>query len=333
MATGKLTDLVEDKRTLTHFKSYQYKESRSMPIKVVVAGGSGLVGTKLVNRLTASGNEVVVLTRGKNRVVSDSLRFAHWNIQSGELPEEELSNANAIINLTGRGIADKRLTSKFKEEVYKSRIESTRLLVTYLNSNKSICDTFVNASAIGFYGYDRGDEILNEDADPGNGYMAELCVAWEKEARKTESVRTVIVRIGIVFDREEGAYKSLKAPILLGLGSALASGQQYMSWIHIEDLVAALQYCITNKNIEGVLNATAPKPIRNKRLTGVVSDSLNKAILMPKVPGFVLKLVAGELANALIGSLNAHPQRLLEHNFIFAYPEIEGAVRNLNWNK
>ena len=292
-----------------------------------------MVGTKLVERLIASGNEVVVLTRGNNRIVSDSLRFAHWNIQAGELPEEELADANAIVNLTGRGIADKRLNDKFKEEVYKSRIDSTRLLVTYLNRRESKCDTFVNASAIGYYGYDRGEEVLTEDADPGNGFMAELCVDWEKEARKAENVRTVIVRIGIVFDREEGAYKSIKAPILLGLGSALASGKQYMSWIHIDDLVAALQYTLTNARIEGIINATAPKPIRNKRLTGVVSDSLNKAILMPKVPAFALKLFVGELANALIGSINAQPKRLLEHNFIFAYPEIEAAVRNLNWNK
>lgn len=304
-----------------------------MAQKIVIAGGSGLVGGKLVEKLLAVGNEVVILTRGENKRVSHKLRYAHWDIENGTLPEEELANANAIVNLTGRGIADKRLTSTFKKEVYNSRVLSTRLLVTYLNSGVSSCDTFVNASAIGFYGYDRGDEQLTEDADPGTGYMAELCVDWEKEARKLEGVRSVIVRIGVVLDKEEGAYKQLKAPILLGLGSALASGKQYMAWIHIEDLANALHYAITNTKIEGVLNATAPKPIRNKRLTGAIADSLNKVILMPKVPGFMLHLIAGELAKSLIGSLNVLPNRLLEHNFIFAYPDIDSAVRNLNWDK
>jgi len=304
-----------------------------MSKKVVIAGGSGLIGSKLTDKLLKSGWEVVILTRGSNRVISDKHRFANWNVESKKLPEEELLSANAIINLAGRNLADKRLSGKFKNEVYKSRIDSTKLLVNFLNLSNSHCETFVNSSAIGYFGYHRGDEPLNEDADPGNGFMAELCIDWEQEAKKLEGIRTVIVRIGVVLDAEEGAFNKLKQPILLGLGSALASGRQFVSWIHIDDLVASIEYALNNEKIEGTLNATAPNPVRNKYLIGQMADSLNKAILVPKVPAFALRLMVGELSEALIGSLNVLPDQLQKHNFLFAYPEVENAIRNLNWGK
>lgn len=300
---------------------------------VVIAGGSGLIGSKLTERLVQLKYQVKVLTRGKDREVSENVSFVHWDPAKNKLPEAVLSEANVVVNLAGRNVGDKRLTQSFKDEVYKSRIDTTRSLVTFLNRHPNKCDLYIGASAIGYYGYNRGEEELEEDADPGFGFMADLCRAWEAESNKVEGVRKVIVRIGIVLDKEQGAFPSLKKPILLSVGSALASGKQWMPWIHIDDLTFALVYSIQSPEIEGVINGVSPSPVRNSRMIGAIADSLNKVIFLPKVPGFVIRIVLGEFAEAIIGGVKVIPRKLEQSGFQFQYTDIDRAVNQLNWGK
>lgn len=302
--------------------------------RISIVGGTGLIGSALVKQLDNGANRIHILTRGKDKTISDTISHHQFNFEKDEWPTNVLVESEVVINLAGRSIGEKRLVGAFKDDVYKSRVALTKSLVTILNNTSNKCNTLINGSAIGYYGYDRGEERLDEDADPGIGFMAKLCVDWEKEARNLDGdKRLIILRTGVVLDKEEGAFPKLKNPILLGLGSALASGRQYIPWIHINDMVSVINYCISNNKIKGIVNAVGPKPVRNRRLVGSISDSLNKAILLPKVPGFVLKLLLGEFANSIIGGLNVSPKKLMDHNFLFQYNDIDSAVKNLNWNK
>ncbi|MFY0673205.1 MAG: TIGR01777 family oxidoreductase [Bacteroidia bacterium] len=304
-----------------------------MTKNIAILGGTGLIGKHLTKSFEKQKLNTFVLTRGESKTINVFTEHVHYNPYSNQWPTEELSKCDVVINLAGKSIGDNRLTTSVKSEVYKSRVQVTKSLVTFLNNTNNKCNLLINGSAIGYYGYDRKDEMLEEDADPGIGFFAELCDAWEKEAKEFDNGRLAILRTGIVLDREEGAFKKLKTPILLSLGSALASGKQWMPWIHINDMVGIINYIILNNSIEGVVNAVGPKPVRNKRLIGSLADSLNKAILLPKVPGFVLKLMLGEFANSIIGGLRVMPKKLQDNNFIWEYYDIDDAMKNLNWNK
>lgn len=305
-----------------------------MSKKIAIAGGSGMIGKKLSKRLTDLGYQVHILTRKPSRKVNENLSYVNWNPADSDLPRELLDQMNVIINLAGRSVADKRFTTSFKEELLQSRTNPTLELVKYLNLGTSVCDTFLNASAIGYYGYDRGEEILDEDADPGSDFFGNLCSQWENaSADLSDSIRRVIFRIGVVFDANEGAYKRLKMPIMLGAGSALGSGKQYMSWIHIQDLINMFIYAIQNHSVSGIYNATAPKPARNRKVVGSIADSLNKVILLPKVPGFALRLLLGEFAESILGSVCCSSQKIQDEGFIFSYSHIDEATRNLDWGK
>ena len=300
---------------------------------IAIVGGTGLIGSHLVKRLNNGKNQLHILTRGKSKKVSENIYLENYDYESNNWPVHILTKCETVINLAGKSLGDKRLTPDNKKEVSNSRVELTKSLVTFLNNSDNICNTLINGSAVGYYGYDRSDEPLDEDADPGMGFMAKLCIDWEREADKLEDRRLIKLRTGIVLDKEEGAFPKLKAPILLGVGSALASGKQFMPWIHINDMIAIIEYCITNENIKGVVNAVAPNPVRNKRMIGAIADSLNKAILLPKVPSFALKLILGEFANAIIGGLKVVPKKLTDNNFIWEFYDIDAAVKRINWNK
>ncbi|MBI3142849.1 MAG: TIGR01777 family protein [Bacteroidetes bacterium] len=303
--------------------------------KVSIIGGTGLIGSKLAKHLVGMGWRVYVLGR---RSISqgeqgDGIEYRHCDPEKQIWPHDALSTSQVVINLAGRSIGDKRLTTGFKKEVYKSRVDVTNRLVTYLNHADNICNLLINASAIGFYGYDRGDEPLSEDAPHGTGFMAELCKAWEKESEKFEGGRCISLRTGIVLDNAGGAYKSLKTPVLLGLGSALGNGHQWVPWIHMDDMLSAIYHIINQENLNGPINMTSPNPVKNSRLIGSIANSLNKPVLMPRVPGILLKLVLGEFAHSLLGSLHVVPNKLERSNYTWKYPHIDLAVKQLNWGK
>ena len=307
----------------------------SVKKKVIIAGGSGFLGTHLSKELIERRHEVLILTRGNSKE-EDGIQYVHWDINKPDLGLDAsvFSEEPCLVNLCGKHISDKRWTSSFKETIYKSRVKPAEALVNYVNISQASIDTFVSASAIGFYGFSRPNEVLTEDSDPGADFFGDLVYNWEKPMHNIDSGRAkkvIIPRIGVIFDKEEGAYIKLKQPILLGLGTALGSGKQYMSWIHIRDVLNFFIEAIEGESLSGTYNLVSPDVQQNRRVISQIANSLNKPILLPPVPSFVLKLVLGEMANTVLGSLNIDSSRLEADGFRFKYEKLEDAVRNLNW--
>lgn len=300
--------------------------------KILLAGGSGFLGSNLYTHLQAKGYEPVILTRKSSL---KGFKSVQWNPGKGEVPIEEFKSASGIVNLAGLNVADKRWSTKFKEALVTSRTQPAELISTIVNEHDLSEFTFLNFSATGFYGFDRGEEELTEEADPGNDFFGDLCFKWEKAAKKMDNpdVRRIILRCGVVFDADDGAYPKLKAPILSGFGAALGSGNQWIPWIHLYDVLNSITWLLENKNASGVYNAVSPGIVTNKVLTRKMANSLNKQILLPNVPGFALKLLVGEFAKSLLGSLKVVPKKLLDEGFTFQYPKVEDALRELNWQR
>lgn len=297
--------------------------------RVVVAGGTGLVGQPLVEALLRQGAEVVVLTRRPEALALPSgARAEAWDA----LPAA-LEGADALINLAGEGIADKRWSAARKEALLRSRTETTARLVEALGQAQQGPKVLVNASAIGLYG-SRGGEVVEETALRGKGYLPEVCAAWEAEADRAKrlGIRVVKVRIGVVLAREGGALPKMALPVKLFQGAKLGHGQQGLSWIHLDDLVALLVEAATNPAYEGAVNATAPKPVSNATFTRYLGEALHRPIL--PVPAALtrlgVKLLVGEMAEALLLQGAFIYPRVAERNgFRFQYTDAREALADL----
>ncbi|MGZ5242317.1 MAG: TIGR01777 family oxidoreductase [Bacteroidia bacterium] len=296
---------------------------------IVIAGGSGLIGKNLAKTLLNKGYSVTILSRKEKQSSVQNLSFAVWDPENNILPERLLKEAHAIINLAGRNVGDKRWNKAFKQEIWESRIKSTQLLVDFYNMNTDTkLDVFINASATGYYGLD-SDKIHIEEDKPGNDFMAEVCVAWEKAAHQLQKKRLVIYRFGIVLAKSGGALEELAKPIKFGAGAALGSGKQAFTWVHIADLCKMLLWAIENPKIEGVYNAVAPEIVSNQELTKEIAKKLHRPILLPNVPAFVLKLMLGEFAEALLGSIKVSADKIKSSGYKFIYPELENALEDI----
>ncbi len=299
-------------------------------MKVVVAGGSGFLGQALCAGLIARGHEVVVLTRSVSR--SDgAVRHVTWPAGDEAGPwRDELNGAGAVINLAGAGLADKRWSASRKEEFRSSRILATRALVSAIRDATARPAVFISGSAIGFYGAEREDgPPLDESAPPGSDFLATLVVDWEAEAHAAAALecRVVIVRTGIVLARNGGALQKLITPFKFFVGGPLASGRQVMSWIHLSDWVSMLAWLVEHPSASGAYNCTAPNPVTNATLSKALGAALGRPSWFP-VPGFVLRLVVGEMAEiALIRGQRVIPRRALDGGFSFEYPDIDDAMR------
>ena len=297
--------------------------------RVVVAGGTGLVGRALVQTLVEQGVQVIVLTRSPGRLRLPPGATAHgWE----DLPFL-LQDGDAVINLAGEGIADKRWTAARKAVILDSRIGATARLVGAMRACAQPPAALVNASAIGFY-VPRGSDPVDEGSGPGAGFLTDVCQAWEAEAQMTSTlgVRVTVVRIGVVLAREGGALPKMATPVRWFMGSKLGSGRQGISWIHIDDLVAMLIEAARNPAWQGVFNGTAPAPLSNGAFTRLIAKRLRRPLL--PVPGFLtaaaLKLALGELGRELLlqGAFVV-PARALAQGFQFRYPSAEAALEDL----
>ena len=292
-------------------------------MKILIAGSSGLIGTALCSRLEREGHEVVRLVR--REPARGELR---WDPEAGELEQEALAGVEAVVHLGGRSIAAGRWTATVKEQLRQSRVQTTELLATRLAGLASPPRVLVCASAVGIYGH-RRDEELDEGSDAGEGFLAELGRAWEgaSAVAAEAGIRVVQARLGIVLSRRGGALAKMLLPFRLGVGGKIGDGQQYVSWISLEDAVAALIYAVENDALRGPVNLTAPQQVTNAELTRTLGRVLRRPTLLP-LPAFAAKLVLGELAEeGLLASQRVRPTRLLEAGFEFAYPELEGALR------
>jgi uncharacterized protein (TIGR01777 family) len=293
--------------------------------KIIVAGGTGLLGTALVGALQDDRHMVVVLTRRPTR--DNEVR---WSPQYAEgLWTAALDNAHAVINLAGASIAGSRWTTARKAAIRDSRIQATGALVKAIAASGQPPPIFISSSAVGYYG-SRGDEPVTETTAPGSDFLAHVCRDWEAAASQlSPAARVVLLRSGVVLARHGGALPQMALPFKLFAGGPAGSGRQFMSWIHLHDWVATVKWALASQHIAGPLNVTAPEPVTNEDF----SRSLGRVLGRPawlKAPSFALRLMLGEMADALIlGGQRVLPAVAQQHGFAFQYPTLESALRQI----
>ncbi len=299
-------------------------------MKVIVSGATGFIGQHLVSRLAEKNHDVITTSRNPDRFKTEptsALTLLKWDPNNEPFPLKELNEADAVIHLAGENVASGRWNKKRKASIVESREIGTRHLVQSLNLCQSP-KVLLSASAIGIYG-DRDDEVLNEDSFQGTGFLATVCKKWEGEARKTDPRhRLVIVRTGIVLGSGGGALKKLLLPFRMGLGGHAGNGRQWMSWIHIDDLVNMMIWAVENSQIKGVYNAVAPDCKTNKDFSKTLAAVLHRPCLIP-VPAFVLKLLFGDMSQIVLQSQRIIPDRTVKEGFRFKYSSLENALTQI----
>jgi uncharacterized protein (TIGR01777 family) len=297
-------------------------------MKIVMAGGTGFLGRPLVERLAAGGHDIVILTRTP-RAGAGTVRYVGWRPDgtAGDW-SEQLDGADAVINLAGENLADRRWTTEYKEVLRQSRILSTRSLVAAVRRTTHKPSILLSGSAIGYYGA-TGDEPLDESFPPGSDFLATLCVDWEAEAHAASALgcRVIIVRTGVVLASDGGALKKMMPPFLFFVGGPIGSGTQFMSWIHRDDWIALVVWLLEQPNVTGVFNATAPNPVTNRDFSTALGRALHRPSWLT-VPRFALRAILGEMANiALFNGQRVAPKRALDSGFTFSHTQIDDAMR------
>ena len=294
-------------------------------MKILVSGGSGLVGSAARAALGSDGHNVAQLVRPGGAAGNGDVR---WDPMRASVDVAALEGTDAVIHLSGAGIADGRWTNERKKVLRSSRIDTTRVLVDSLARLKQKPRVLLVASAIGYYG-DCGDEILTESSANGTDFLALTCRDWEAEARRAAAmgIRTVMLRFGVVLSGKGGAIPRMLTPFKLGVGGRLGSGQQWMSWIAIEDVIGIIRFAIAHEAISGPVNVVAPNPVRNAEFTRLLAGMLHRPAIFP-APAFVLRLALGEFADAaLLASDRVQPERLLAAGYAFRFQILEPALR------
>ncbi len=297
-----------------------------MAKNILVAGATGLIGKQLISKLVTQGYQVSILAR--KPISQKDVKVFLWDVYEQTIDNDALNGVDTIINLTGEGISDKPWTPKRKQQIIDSRTKAAELIFKAIKETNANVENYISASAVGIYG-DRGDEILEEESKPGTGFLADCCIAWEKAADQgiALGIRVVKIRIGIVLSERGGALGTMEKPIKYFAGSGLGSGQQWMPWIHIDDLVNIFVHSIKDKNMFDAYNATAPSPVTNKTFTQVLGKVLNRPIWPFNVPKFVLKAILGEMSILPLISTNTSAQKILTTGFQFKYLNLEDALK------
>jgi uncharacterized protein len=297
-------------------------------MKIVVAGGSGFVGEPLVRKLVARGDDVVVLSRNPAKVRAG--RGVQWDGgKSSGAWSSDVDDADAVINLAGENIGGGRWTEERKRKLTESRLDATNAIVAALKNAMPRKRTLINASAVGYYGFDR-DEEADEKSAKGRGFLADLVEKWEKAANAAQpAARFVILRFGVVFASDGGALQKMMMPFRFGVGGPVGSGQQWISWIDRDDLLEVIVWSLDRESVRGVYNVTAPEPIRNREFARQLGRAMHRPSLVP-APSFALRLMFGEMADeVLLGGQRVIPRRLQADGFRFAYPAVESALRHV----
>ena len=297
-------------------------------MKVFVTGGLGFVGTQLSIRLLEQGHEVTVVDRAPRPAPQTPPQVVYLSADTtapGDW-QQSVAGQDAVINLAGATIFQ-RWNATTKKAIYDSRILTTRNLVQAMDhrSGALLCST----SAVGYYGF-RGDEELSEEADPGDDFLARVCVDWEKETKRAadRGARVVLTRFGLVLGKTGGAMGQMTPLFNAFIGGPLGSGQQWFSWIHIQDLLASFMFVFNEEKISGPVNFCAPNPVRNRELARELGRALSRPSFIP-TPGFALRVLLGEFGSVLLKGQRAVPARLLEYGFAFTFPTLPEALRDL----
>ena len=300
-------------------------------MRVIVTGATGFIGKALVEELTQGAYEIVALSRNPQiKSEQNKVTYIPWNVKDPNNWTEYVDGAYAVINLAGENISAGRWTRKRKQAILQSRLDAGEAIVQAVKRASQKPKVLVQASAIGYYG-SRDDELLEETSSPGNGYLPEVAQKWELSTRELEmlGVRRVIIRTGIVLGRDRGALPRLMQPFRFFVGGSLGSGKQWLSWIHLEDEIRAIRFLMENENLSGAFNLTAPSPRVMKDFCKILGRVMHRPCWL-KVPGFMLRLIMGEMAQALIlTSQRVQPKRLLESGYQFLYPEAKSALSQI----
>jgi uncharacterized protein (TIGR01777 family) len=310
-------------------------------MRIIISGGSGLIGSLLVNTLFESGHDVIVLSRNPQRYKEkfpQGVNVKYWDPKNLATFADHLENVDVVVNLAGENIAGKnfsdllfkRWTSAQKDLILTSRIDTGKALSDAILNTKKKPISFIQASAVGFYG-SRGDELTTEDKPPGNDFLANVCVKWENSTAQLENVgvrRAILRTAGLVLNADEGALPFMSLPFRLYIGGHIGNGKQWVSWIHLIDEVNAIKLIIENVHLAGVFNLCSPMPVTSKEFCVELGHALKRPSYLP-VPSMVLKLLFGEKADVLLASQRQIPSRLQEARFNFTFPDLKSALGNI----
>lgn len=296
--------------------------------KVLISGGSGLIGTRLTKLLIEEGYEVAHLSRKKSN--KGFVKSYFWDIDKQEIESGALENCDYLIHLAGEPIVDKRWTENRKRIILESRSKTAGLLFKEVSKLTKKPKAILSASAVGYYGFATDNKIFVEEDKEGDDFSAKTCKVWEASVAPFEQyMRTVIIRIGIVLSTKGGALPLIALPIRLGVGSALGSGNQIVPWIHEEDLCSIFLHALKNDEINGTYNAVAPGLLKQSELTKAIARQLHRPLFFPKVPGFLLELILGERAEIVLKGNAISCAKLQQTGYNFKYSQISSALLNL----
>ena len=301
-------------------------------MRVLITGGTGTIGRRLVLHLLKHGHPVTVVSRQayKPANLPAKISFAQWDGRTAAGWGHCVEEADAIVNLAGAGIADARWTEARKKEILDSRVQAGQAVVEAISAASKKPAVLIQVSAVGYYGVHNDDEVITEESGPGNDFLAQVGQAWEASTEPVEGlgVRRVIIRSGVVLDPQGGAFPRLVLPFRFFAGGPIGFGRQWFPWIHFYDEVAAIRYLIEHSQARGPFNLTAPQPLRNRELARKVGQVMKRPALA-MVPAFVFKLIFGEMATVLLDGQRVVPKRLQEIGYNFKFPQVEEALADL----
>ncbi len=293
-------------------------------MKLLIAGGTGFIGTPVCRTLAQHGHELLVLTRRATpRPQQGRTTFLSWETPDWQRP---VAGIQGIINLAGESLAAKRWSPRQKLLIRESRVQTTRRLINAIAGELEKPGVLINASAVGYYGA-HGNEELDETAPPGSDFLAEVCQAWEAEAQRAEAlgVRVVRLRIGVVLGSGGGALAKMVPPFRLWIGGPLGSGRQWVSWVHRDDVVGLIEWALTRREVSGAVNATAPAPVTMQQLCAALGRVLKRPSWAP-VPAVALRLLVGDMADVLLTGQRVVPRVALRVGYVFRFPDLMGAL-------
>lgn len=300
-----------------------------MAKNILLTGGTGFIGKYLTDVLTSNGFSVSILSRN-DRKNTDLITYYKWDLKRNYIDENAILKADFIIHLAGEGIVEKRWTKKRKKAILESRVQPVELIYSVLQKHNKPLDAFISASAVGIYGAITSDKICTEDTPPANDFLGTTCQEWENSANQicALNIRTVKIRTGIVLGRKEGFLKKMTPSFKLGFGMILGSGKQYLSWIHIEDLSQIYLKAIMDGEMSGSYNATVTDNTTNCSFSKTLAHLYGYKIWLPKVPAFVLKIVLGEMSQAILEGQRASSEKIQKAGFKFEYTDLKEALSN-----
>jgi uncharacterized protein len=298
-------------------------------MKIAITGGTGFVGKKLTTFFQQKGDDIFVLTRNpSNKPKQERVTYVEWLTENSK-PEKALEGVDVIVNLAGESI-NNRWTDETKQRILESRITATKEVMRIIENLQKKPKALINASAVGYYGISQTETFTEKTKQPGHDFLAQVVKRWEEEAWKAENfgVRTVFTRFGIILDQAEGALPNILLPYKLFIGGKLGSGEQWFSWVHIEDVVRMISFAIENPEIEGPLNVTAPHPKKMKEFGKELAAVLHRPHWL-STPEFALKIVLGEMSTLVLDGQYVLPEKALHHHYPFKYKNLHPALESL----